>query len=502
MIDWLKYFMHYWRHRMGLKHNKIFLFLLFFLMHCRSFALAPIDRILLPSYNVRELKIFDEKPFLNSYIIFLHDEYLNVFLVKKTYVAKPEAAIKEVVSSWIAREIDIPANDVRIVPARGALATKLKLVAPATIHTLVPGRPVAGYSCSSCFKIRQTLKGESTDQGLAYKVIHNMAFHPDLPRIVALDTFTGNHDRNNKNLFYDNVSDNFFAIDFGGTFKANLARLALVTIERIMQGNYILTRQEIYGLQRYCDTLKQLSSKVQPDDVLQKIARAESSVAGADVFEMQNMQMVFLDNYVSCQELICMVNKFISPHVQNEPGQVDGYVAQVDGQGERSLIEQSESFVLVQSDIDMAAQEARVQAAQIGQSPIEQDLVFAPMHGQEEVIEELVEVGVVAVEEKVVEELVEVVENDDEDDDEDDDACVALMEPQVFFSGESIVEQSQALALIDSQKPYEFVTLADKHKICQWCDQAYNSQALQDFDPELRRIIVERMCAYWQVLAD
>lgn len=74
--------------------------------------------------------------------------------------------------------------------------------------------------------------------GLTLAVIQDMAKHPDLPKIVALDTFVGNADRSCPNLYYDKVADRFCGIDMAASFSSPLAFWACQQLVKLKKSEF------------------------------------------------------------------------------------------------------------------------------------------------------------------------------------------------------------------------------------------------------------------------
>ena len=195
-----------------------------------------------PHYDNNKIKVIAS--ILNhrkGYITYIMDGAKNFFLIKQAKVHDPShrlgppMVIREMLGAYIAELHDIPANRVRIIPAGHIILGKMHVHTPATLHTLVPGRPL--NKLSGIYKpfIQQPKKKFSRKQwGLTYRVIHDMSLHPsDLPLIVALDTFIGNGARRHGSFFYDKESDKFWAIDLESSFQTNLCKLACNCIRTI-----------------------------------------------------------------------------------------------------------------------------------------------------------------------------------------------------------------------------------------------------------------------------
>lgn len=83
-----------------------------------------------------------------------------------------------------------------------------------------------------------------------------MSSHPDLAKIAALDTFVGNLDRHSGNLFYDQKSDRYTAIDSAWAFDFNASRAAKKFFEDLDFSS--LSAEEKSGIEEYSKTMRTL----------------------------------------------------------------------------------------------------------------------------------------------------------------------------------------------------------------------------------------------------
>lgn len=117
-------------------------------------------------------------------------------------------AAREVLASQVAESANIPNNIVRIIP-RSVKADFKRDGYAGTLHSVVPG-------------INFQLLKYAPETREVYDRYHEggdwvrrALAHPDLAKIYALDTFTGNGDRHDNNLMYDPANDRFHSIDMG-----------------------------------------------------------------------------------------------------------------------------------------------------------------------------------------------------------------------------------------------------------------------------------------------
>ena len=280
-----------------------------------------------PDYDSNKITVLDF--ILNhdkSYITFIMDHDQNIFLIKQSRGYKlavregPLLSVREMLAGYIAESNGILANRVRIIPAGYALPGKLYVQRPATLHTLAPGKPPV-----QLFIHQPMNKKFSKEQwGLSYKVIHDMSLHPDLPLIVAFDSFIANGARRRSSLFYDEKSDRFCAIDLESSFKKNLCKLACNRIDTLLQDKtFKLTSQELCGLILYRDTLKKLNERHSPEELHMKLDEfllqagiiPSSSLFNDKVADMiQFYKKNIFENYKHSQELVLLLDRLITYH--------------------------------------------------------------------------------------------------------------------------------------------------------------------------------------------
>ena len=125
----------------------------------------------------------------------------------------------------------------------------------------------------SGFSIKQGGNPHSSSaKGLTKRVIESMAFHDDLPAIVALDTFIANRDRNQANLMYDEKGNRFYAIDMALIYDVRyedlfLPELACLNIKTMIKNKIRFTPKELVALEQYQETLIRLLENFPPKKI-------------------------------------------------------------------------------------------------------------------------------------------------------------------------------------------------------------------------------------------
>lgn len=244
---------------------------------------------------------------------------------------------RDKLGAQVAASVGIYANRVEIVPARCSFLGKLDTRFPATVHEFVPGVSVhllSGELERYKVIIKQALSPHlgKSKRGLTRNIIHNMAFHADLPCIVAFDTFIANSDRHNGNFFYDVKSDHYYAIDLESSFKDDLAVYACGCIELMLNDkDEHLSGKELKGLLIYRDTLnaliefhdaqslyKQLEAYALQGGIRSALLR--STVLG----KLAAYKVAIGDNYDSCKRLLALLDKLLNKH---DRGRLDNLIA-------------------------------------------------------------------------------------------------------------------------------------------------------------------------------
>lgn len=262
----------------------------------------------------------------STQIAFLKHVNGKRYVVKQRIVAQLNRhinVVRDVLGSRIALQGGILANLVAIIPRDYAFPGKYSKEFPATLHEVVPGIEVKSLPQEmKSFKqhIKQCLRdGQCKKFGLTREIIKNMAFHPDLCRIVALDTFIANKGRASDNFFYDSISDHYYAIDLASAFEYDAGQYACKLIGLMLKDdNCVLPKKELDGLIIYRNTLKRLLGKYSSDTIYEQmvdLAVEGGFVSRASVSKhMEGHKTMIKKNYDSCKKLVALLNTFISKH--------------------------------------------------------------------------------------------------------------------------------------------------------------------------------------------
>ena len=173
-----------------------------------------------------------------------------------------EASAEATVSD-IAKAAGIKINEVKMIPSK--LKSPLKKGRfGASLHSVVPGRTLTEEVKENTASPYRFVNIKQTG-GLNKDMLPALGLHPDIAKIAALDTFTGNWDRKGDNLMYDAASDSFAGIDSGLAFSSDLAQKTYRNLKDLNVSD--LSKDELNGLQTYVDTLKKIHGNKKPDIV-------------------------------------------------------------------------------------------------------------------------------------------------------------------------------------------------------------------------------------------
>ncbi|MFT4552025.1 MAG: hypothetical protein ACI9S8_000646 [Chlamydiales bacterium] len=208
-------------------------------------------------------------------VSFIEDDCGNKFVLKQIKDPSPEEQFLLVLDAFacsIANQHQIPMNQLTLIPPNKDFPGKYYSDRPASLHTIAPGMAAVEESPWPSFNIHQKFRRENSRMyakwgplpqelmGLTPDVIHHMSLHPTLPKIVALDTFVGNADRSNPNIFYESVTHSFCGIDMAASFNSPLPEIAYSQLEKLFdKANPLLSKSKLDALKSYMAMLDSLT---------------------------------------------------------------------------------------------------------------------------------------------------------------------------------------------------------------------------------------------------
>lgn len=157
-------------------------------------------------------------------------------------------------------------------------------------------------------------------QSLSKSLIESMAFHEDLPALVALDTFIGNADRGLPNIFYHQHNNCFYGIDQAAAFSRTLSLCAFEQLRKLASEDYFdnCVPKVIDSLGIYHGILLRLYEVTQPSIIIQSM---HELTAYLDVNALQSTEIIarmrhhsFIieQNYRYSLKLITLLDQILS----------------------------------------------------------------------------------------------------------------------------------------------------------------------------------------------
>jgi hypothetical protein len=250
----------------------------------------------------------------------------KTYLLKQKKAFKKQlAVVRDALAAYVASALRI-AHRVEVIDAKEKIPGKAKEYWPATLHTLAQGETVRKQPKIKYSKLRLrqfwALAQTFEEKGLTKLIIEHMTWHRQLPEIIALDLIIGNSDRHCGNLCYDDTTDTFCAIDMDDTFNKDLCVLAYKKLQHMInEENIVFTKDEIKALKHMLNTLKFLTRRYTPQDLIEKLhyfAKKAGFGKGGKMHDARidrklvSYEATIVQTYISAQKLISLLDKIVN----------------------------------------------------------------------------------------------------------------------------------------------------------------------------------------------
>lgn len=269
----------------------------------------------------------------DCYISFIENAE-EKFVVKQIKDPSPDEQfllVLDTLACHIGNDSEIPVNQVEIISPNICITGKKIIELPATLHTFAKGVSTEKESPYQNIDVHQRFRKENSpmwhqwgplapeDSGLTMTVMQNMAKHPDLPKIVALDTFLGNADRSPPNLYYDEEINRFEGIDGAASFSSPLALVACAQLKGKKRTQ--VTQEVLSSLEIYVETLELLVKNWPPEkqeSTLKRFSEMAGFRAGCFLYDQNVVDRIEFhkrcinENYKNCLKLIKKLRKILS----------------------------------------------------------------------------------------------------------------------------------------------------------------------------------------------
>lgn len=253
----------------------------------------------------------------------------NKYVVKQIKSPAPDdqfLLVLDALACHIAETAAIPMNRVTIIPPGVDFPGKINIEFPATLHTMAPGVSTDRECRYQDIDVQQRYRKayyQGASQwgplppekvGFTFSVIQNMAKHPDLPSIVAFDTFVGNADRSAPNLFYDEATDRFCGIDLAGAFSTLLSETACRQVGALQDVSF--TDDELAAIIEYTRTLEALIKNWPPEKMEQALldhCKIAGFIDGSFLYNQDVIDRIefhkkcMKDNYQKSIDLVALI---------------------------------------------------------------------------------------------------------------------------------------------------------------------------------------------------
>jgi hypothetical protein len=192
------------------------------------------------------VKPLQDVQIFNYHVKLVADALGKKFIIKDQHSS--ERAIAEVLSAHIGQAIGLPINDVQFVDLQDYPSESSTIIR--TLHSIVPGAEVYQQpDIANVISIQGGLINPTN-----FKTLTSIM---KLCKMMAYDLFTNNFDRHNGNLFFDKISQEFYAIDMDYAF----ASITCTYPSFLLNVQYSMPFNTHTFLKEYQGTDKKLSAK-------------------------------------------------------------------------------------------------------------------------------------------------------------------------------------------------------------------------------------------------
>src|SRR5579863_6729329 len=252
---------------------------------------------------------------------------------KKSCAQTIPSVFRDALASYIARKLKI-AHAVEIISPENDIPGKVYQHCPATLLTVARGKIIRHLAENHKFftlslqqRNLEELDEKILNKWLDATIISQITWHKQLPVIVALDIFLCNSDRHLGNLFYDDETDSFCAIDMDNIYRRNLPAFAYQNLEKMINiDKKKFTQEEIQAITKMKKTLEFLLQNYTPKKIIAQLytfARQAGYVDdGSEVNKsitkkIKSHKKIIKQSYQSSRKLISLLDGIIAKSYDN-----------------------------------------------------------------------------------------------------------------------------------------------------------------------------------------
>lgn len=212
----------------------------------------------------------------NSCIAYVMINGSRYIVKQKKSPNKQFSVVRDALAAYIAKDLAI-AHSVEIIPAKKQFPGKKNKIWPAALLIIASGKMVRALPHTKYYELDLKQRAPHgkflSNRWLTETMINQMTWHKQLPIIIGLDLFICNTDRHGANIFYDEITDCFCAIDMDNIFRRDLPMLACKKLQLMIDHQKKFTAQEVEALVSVRDTLQFLLNTYTSEQLIATLYR-------------------------------------------------------------------------------------------------------------------------------------------------------------------------------------------------------------------------------------
>ncbi len=263
----------------------------------------------------------------NAFISYIVMDAVRYIVKQKKECQKTViSVIRDALAAYVAKELGV-AHSVEIIAPDDDVPGKIYNHCPATLLSIAPGKTVRSlgeghkyFQLSLQQRNLNNLDEKVLNRWLDENIISQMTWHKQLPIIIALDLFICNSDRHRGNLFYDEQTDKFCAIDMDNIYRRNLPEFAYQNLKKMRSDHKKFSKKERKALKKMKKTLELLLQNYNPDQIIAHLYQCaqqagyvddDSKVNHGVTKKIELHKDIIVQSYHSTYKLISILNDII-----------------------------------------------------------------------------------------------------------------------------------------------------------------------------------------------
>lgn len=237
------------------------------------------------------------------------------------------SVIRDALAAYIAKDLKV-AHSVDIIAPDDDISGKVYDHCPASLLSIAAGKIIRHlgenhkyFRLSLQQRNPMNIDVKILNRWLDETIISHITWHKQLPIIIALDLFICNTDRHRGNLFYDDITDSFCAIDMDNIYRRNLPEYACQNLEKMIYvDNKKFRKKEKRALKKMKKTLEFLLQNYTPDIIIAQLYRFAQQAGYVDngskinkgiAKKIERHKGIITESYDSTRKLISILDDII-----------------------------------------------------------------------------------------------------------------------------------------------------------------------------------------------